>query len=173
MALADFESRLTALGLECQVGRGPQHPTDPRPEAAGEVSALLRKYPALGRFTDYVQFLRRYLGAEIDSPHRASDRDFVGITIFGAGPWEFTEMCDSAMDGDYYVFSVIGSRRAGEAKDTVASFGFGVNGPPTTAVFVESHQEDQPPGPYIEYCSGFAEWLTLLIEHKGLLRVEK
>jgi hypothetical protein len=71
-------SRLGALG-SLDLGRGPRHPSAPRPELAASIAAFLERYPFLRRDPAYVEFLERYAGAVL---FRSQDMFSVGIYGF-------------------------------------------------------------------------------------------
>ena len=154
--------QLSSLG-EAFVGKGPKHPTSPRPEIQPEISSLLTQYPFLEKDQGYVDYLEHYAGAVVDRPSGdlfisifGLDEDVSLHLTRGEGPIVdnegFFTFCDSVVRdqeqndiGLGYVFDATGERRKG--------------------VYIVTEDSSEPHW----YCESFLQWLADIIQKEGKL----
>src|SRR4051812_46044610 len=83
---SDIAARIQTLPWAV-LGHGPEHPTDPRPELGAAIDRFLAAYPFLGRYPDYIRFLKTFAGASTAGALKEGpgicDADYVFISIHG------------------------------------------------------------------------------------------
>jgi hypothetical protein len=81
VAIHSLIAKLSTIDF-AKVGRGPLHPTHPRPELSEPIEDFLQHNSFLESFPDYVEFVRCYAAAGIYHPDYR-DLSYVFVSILG------------------------------------------------------------------------------------------
>jgi hypothetical protein len=156
---------------DAEVGRGPQHPTNPVPELEAPINEFLEKYPFLCKDARYVEFLKCYSGAYLLWPD-----DQLMIDVFGfsdvSSPIEAEEYPVVDNEGYLTFCSVLYRVKPGGGVENIQTLGFAFDATSQRKPGVYRQLVGRQPGsPTVTewYCETFLELFHELIDKRGRL----
>lgn len=178
-----MESYFRAPGAE--LGHGPNHPYDPRPDIHSAIEDFISEYPFLERFRDYMYFLRTFAGAAaggalMDGPG-VCNPNYTFVSLYG--------LCDeNDRFLDRHAFKVVDDRgffgfcelhyryrpyvEHRRVTDGVfaAEFCLDATGRRKEGVYVECMLDGSGEfgtGDCIWFCDSFTQWFEQLVNHQS------
>lgn len=166
MKLDDLVERLGRLP-GAYIGRGPSHPTEPRPELRNKAADFFDSYPFLHQDRGYSEFLERYSGAIVNDP--AND---IGIDIMGFDPGVANLINTEGPIVDSNGYLLIAMCSYGEVTDGKLAtweydFAFDATGARREGIYILTAAGGKPLGGFEWHAKNFEEWVTELVEKSG------
>jgi hypothetical protein len=166
MSIDDLVTNLGRLP-GAHVGRGPLHPTEPRPELDSPVTGFLESYPFLQRDAGYVDFIQKYAGVMMTHPEEEIGVDIMG---FDPGVANLLEMEGPVVDSHGFLLIAMcsyGTMTGGELSTWEYDFAFDATGSRRDGIYRLVADGGVTLQQFEWHKHNFEQWLVELVDRGG------